>query len=207
MNSRSKRFENCGDGGWQWLWFDDNYPAGEYFFAASDVSGNIGVYKFNDNSGSLGLAYINGLQYSYDFQLGVNIPQTATKPYFTKILTYKDTTNGENQAPPEYKIPEDSYINKVQPSTWVFTDGLGRESLTYDDVGAVKSDKVMAMFFWDWHDDYIGKQPVNIQSVMDKYPEAKTDYDHPAWPEDKLHTHKFFWNEPVYGYYGRWNDF
>ena len=105
------------------------------------------------------------------------------------------------EPPAEYVIPEDSliYTHPVMPDTWVFTDGLGRTSLTNAEVGDPRDGKTVAMFYWTWHGNRIGLPYYNVQDTLEKYPEAINDYDHPAWPEDKtLYGH---WNEPIYGYY------
>jgi hypothetical protein len=85
------------------------------------------------------------------------------------------------------------------PDTWVFTDGLGRTSLTNAEVGDPRENKTVAIFYWTWHGNQIGTDYYNIQKIIDQYPEAINDYDHPAWPENKsLYGH---WNEPIYGFY------
>ena len=101
----------------------------------------------------------------------------------------------------EYGIPTDSLFNTnpAMPDTWVFTDGLGRVSLTYDDVGPVKNDKTVVMFYWDWHENLgNGNGATNATEVMKLYPDAKNDYRHSAWRGTGQYC---FWNEPIYGYY------
>ncbi len=89
--------------------------------------------------------------------------------------------------------------HQVMPDTWVFTDGLGRESLTYEDVGGVKDDRTLAMFYWTWHTrENAARGYVNTTELLKRYPDAKNDYNHVAWKN----TGRFcFWNEPIYGYY------
>lgn len=100
-----------------------------------------------------------------------------------------------------YEIPEDSLFhqNAPMPDTWVFTDGLGRRSLTYEEVGAPKSDHTLAMFYWTWHTkETAAKGAVNTTALMERYPDAKNDYNHKAWEGT---GHYCFWNEPIYGFY------
>lgn len=101
----------------------------------------------------------------------------------------------------ENGIPADSLFNSnsAMPDTWVFTDGLGRVSLTYEDVGPVKKDKTVVMFYWDWHENLgNGEGATNTTELMKLYPEAKNDYKNRAWRG----TGKYcFWNEPIYGFY------
>lgn len=100
-----------------------------------------------------------------------------------------------------YEIPEDSLFheNEAMPDTWVFTDGLGRRGLTYEEVGAPKSDHTLAMFYWTWHTkETAAKGAVNTTALMERYPDAKNDYNHKAWEGT---GHYCFWNEPIYGFY------
>lgn len=100
----------------------------------------------------------------------------------------------------ECNIPSDSliYTNEVMPDTWVFTDGLGRKALTNKDVGDLKSDKTVGMFFWDWHEIGSLKREIsNIQNTIDEFPLSANDYANEAWTKDSIN----YWNEPIYGYY------
>ena len=57
--------------------------------------------------------------------------------------------------------------NKVMPDTWVFTDGLGRVSLTYEDVGGPREDRTVAMMYWDWHTyEYAYQGATNTNEFM-----------------------------------------
>ena len=102
----------------------------------------------------------------------------------------------------ENGIPLDSlyHQNKVMPDTWVFTDGLGRVSLTYEDVGGPREGKTVAMMYWDWHtSDFASKGAMNTTEFMAIYPEAKNDFQNAAWPT--RYSYYCYWNEPIYGYY------
>ena len=96
-----------------------------------------------------------------------------------------------------YEPITDTY--EVMPDTWVFTDALGRTSLTYEDTGAVREDKNAAMFFWTWHtpERVGGKSYCNIQQYLDENPDITSYQNYSGWPDAEY----YFWNEPVYGYY------
>ncbi len=101
----------------------------------------------------------------------------------------------------EYGLPKDSLYNtnKAMSDTWVFTDGLGRVSLTNAEVGDVREDKTIVMFYWDWHEDLgNGNGALNTTELMKLYPDAKNDYTHQAWKRKGKYC---FWNEPIYGFY------
>ena len=114
------------------------------------------------------------------------------------IVTVSD---GEDEELAENGLPQSSlyHQNKVMPDTWVFTDGLGRVSLTYEDVGGPRENKTVAMMYWDWHtSNFAAQGATNTTEFMKLYPDAKNYYNHTAWNKAGRYC---FWNEPIYGYY------
>lgn len=83
--------------------------------------------------------------------------------------------------------------------TWVATDSLGRTLPNHDQVGNIKEDKYVAMFYWTWHTERNADGGVvNVNQIVSKYPEAINDYNHPVWKGGNTPNH---WNEPLFGYY------
>ena len=108
---------------------------------------------------------------------------TATVSSAIVAVMAEDESPGDSQNVTSTVVPEDSLFNsnKAMPDTWVFTDGLGRTSVTNADVGDVREDKTVIMFYWDWHDE-LGRQGcVNTTEFLKLYPAAKNDYNHEAW--------------------------
>ena len=192
-----KRFEPLVDNAHNALTFDAQ-PAGEYLLVIKDVKGQVGVWQMSPATAH-GYVYEGGVESQFDWEVNVSFTKTPKVP-FLEMTSVSAAIDGNHTPPEEYVIPEDSLLNthKVMPDTWVFTDGLGRTSLTYEDVGGVKDDKTVAMFYWTWHADLGGNQPLNINNFIKEHPDAKNDYDHPAWPTSGT---AYFWNEPIYGYY------
>ncbi len=182
----------------------DELPAGEYLVCIDEFSGGrLGAWQVDSNVGK-GFVYEGMLEKSIDWQIKVIFTKTP-KEAFLPMESFMDSDNyGSHTAPAESVPAEDALVNthKVMPDTWVFTDGLGRESLTYEDVGAVKQDKNVAMFYWTWHVDLAGSTPLNLNEFTKEHPDAVNDFYHSAWPKDGT---AYFWNEPIYGYY-RTND-
>ncbi len=172
-------------------------PAGEYLFRIADIKGTVGVMN-TAMTVSQGYCYESGKESRADWWMTVTFTETPTEP-FLEVNSMMDGIDGKHTPPAEWQPAEDHILNthKVMPDTWVFTDGLGRQSLTNAEVGDPKEDKTIAMFYWTWHGDLGGSNPLNVTEFMQKYPEAKNDYNHPAWPENVA----YFWNEPVFGYY------
>ncbi len=198
----TKRVENHPDNGHAALSFDEQ-PAGEYLICIDEFSGGrLGAWQMSA-AVSNAYTYENGVEKAASWEISVSFTKTPVEP-FLKIETAKDAIDGKHTPPARWEMPADHLVNthKVMPDTWVFTDGLGRESLTYEDVGGVREDKTVAMFYWTWHVDLAMNQPLNVNDFILKYPEAIRDYDHEAWPTSGT---AYFWNEPLYGYY-RTND-
>lgn len=84
---------------------------------------------------------------------------------------------------------------------WTATDSIGRKLPDFDDVGNLRTDRHVAMFYWTWH---IGPKtnlgPANVQKVISAHPLAANDFHHPAW-EPLGHITGYHWNEPLFGYY------
>ncbi|MBO4356134.1 MAG: hypothetical protein J5850_04700 [Clostridia bacterium] len=122
---------------------------------------------------------------------------------------YEEITDSQKDLT-EYALPETSrYLTAtVQPDTWVFTDGLGRVSLTNAEVGDVRQDKTVAMFFWIWHATFANtRSGFNVQGYIDQQTAAGIpledylyDYDYEGWLA-KDFTVQYFWDEPIYGFY------
>lgn len=193
------------DNAWQGILFD-KLPAGDYLIMAHDPSSGPAMYGFSSVEGFEGYVYQDG----YCVQNVTSYPEVkivfsadrADGDYFLPCSKPQDGVTGDNVAPPAYVIPEDSliYTHPVMPDTWVFTDGLGRVSLTNAEVGNPRDDKTLAIFYWTWHvDGFINQNVVNLQEISEKYPEAMRDWDHPIWEE--LGNVSYWWNESIYGFY------
>ena len=81
------------------------------------------------------------------------------------------------------------------------TDALGRKLPSYRESGASKPGKYAALFYWTWHtDDHSSFSPVlNVTQILNQYPEAALDANHPAWRG--ITGGVFWWDEPLLGYY------
>ncbi len=178
-------------------------PAGQYLALLHDASGKSAVYHYGKADGINGIAYKDGaknITNTQYLQCRVTfVRETESGVYFLPCEKVEDGISGDHAAPPAYIIPEDSLLNThtVMPDTWVFTDGLGRVSLTNAEVGDPKDDKTLAMFFWIWHGSGESTRN-NLQELSEQYPDAMRDYDNPLWSQL---TGGYSWNESIYGYY------
>ena len=96
---------------------------------------------------------------------------------------------------------------EILPSTWAAVDGLGRTLSLNEKVGNKREDKIVAMFYWTWHYPWINDhEPITTGSVLDKYPEAVNDWEHPAW-NNAYDGRPYFWGEPLYGFYSNLDEY
>ncbi len=182
----------------------DELPAGEYLFMTDNYNRAPAMYIYQKVRNFKGYVYKDGFAMEEGAQYPIMriVFNEQKDEYFLDCTAPGDTIDGNNSAPPSYEIPSDSliYTHPVMPDTWVFTDGLGRVSLTNADVGDLKDDKTLAMFYWTWHiDQGAVNDPVNLNDISEKYPEAIEDYYHQFWSD--LGKVAYMWNEPIYGYY------
>lgn len=194
----TKHFDKLEHKGIHTVTFDPQ-PVGEYLFVIHNVEGAAGVYAIENCRNSLGFVYVKAGNYTQGGEQPAepDLTVTFTSDVETPFLQC-ETMYGNYTAPEEYVIPDDSLIktHEVMPDTWVFTDGLGRVSLTNADVGDPRDDKTLAMFYWTWH---IGRPEVkNINNLTEQYPEASHNYTHSIWGNGNFQGS---WNESIYGYY------
>ena len=191
-----QRFENIRDCQTYTLSFAEQ-SAGEYLFCIKDVEGTVGTWVY-PAAVSKGFIMQDGAEKKGDLEITVSFTQTPEIPFYQATSVAQAFTG--HDAPQEYVFPEDSllYTHEVMPDTWVFTDGLGRVSLTNAEVGDLKEDKTLATFYWTWHVDLSFNEPFNNTAFTTEHPEAINDYYHEGWPTSGT---AFFWNEPLFGYY------
>lgn len=97
--------------------------------------------------------------------------------------------------------------SEINPSTWTAVDGLGRTLSDNSATSGKKQEKFVGMFYWIWHYPWTaGTTPITTGSVLDKYPEALNDFDHPAW-EGTYSGRPYFWDEPIYGFYSNLDEY
>jgi len=95
----------------------------------------------------------------------------------------------------------------VNSDYWTATDALGRKTPTQKEVGPPRSGKYVGIFYWTWHTDGLADfSPVlNITQILQQYPQAETDLNHPAW-QGIINGGVFWWDEPLLGYYRTTDD-
>ncbi len=192
----TQRFDPMKDNATNKITFDPQ-PAGEYLFAVIEPRGSVGVWTNESTTGNLGFLYVDGQEKNAQPELKITFTADIDEP-FGKCETIITPVDGNHKSPEEYVIPDDSliYTHEVMPDTWVFTDGLGRVSLTNAEVGDPREDKTVSMFFWTWHN---GRPTcINVNDAAEKYPEAVRDFNHPVWTPAGFQGS---WNEPIYGHY------
>ena len=98
-------------------------------------------------------------------------------------------------------------MNIVKPDTWTAVDGLGRTLSDAARVGVKRPGKFVGCFYWLWYEIWQHSPARNITKIMEAHPEARNDFNHPAWGEDSHHGTPYYWNEPLYGYYQNLDEY
>ena len=198
--------------------FTENMPLGEYVLLITNISGDdaeqVGVWTSSTAPDTVrnyqnGVVIPNSARAEVEYFGSTDAPLGAISANLQETPVYEEITESQKDLS-GYQLPATSRYPTapVLPDTWVFTDGLGRVSLTNADVGAPRDGKTLAMFFWNWHATF-GKirTPFNVQKYIDEQTAAGIpledylyDYDHEGWLA-KDHSVQYFWDEPIYGYY------
>ena len=174
-------------------------PAGEYLAVVWNQRDRLAVWMDREYSVG-GFFYYEGVEREGAMNMTVRFTQPVDDPFAAVDAGVHYT--GQVEVPPE-SVPAPDSLLTVRPadsSSWTATDGLGRTLPTNEEVGDVKEDKIVAMFYWDWHERARAStvKPFNVQKAYEQAPEAKNDYNHPIWAGAQWMN---FWNEPIYGYY------
>ncbi|MCL2815391.1 MAG: hypothetical protein FWD23_12390 [Oscillospiraceae bacterium] len=85
----------------------------------------------------------------------------------------------------------------IYPGTYYAVDGLDRELPDICLAGPKRENRFVGLFYWTWHYEFTGQTPVNVTEFLKTHPQAKHDYNHPAWPKNA----RFFSDEPLFGFY------
>ncbi len=214
----TKDFINFKDNETLKLTLNAKQSAGEYLLLMTNISDSateqIGVWtssqapaNVRNYQGGIEVANAARMNVHYygvtDTPLGpISVNAEASAPVYEEITeSMKDLS--------AYNLPASSlYHNAVMmPDTWVFTDALGRTSLTNADVGDVREDRTLAMFYWIWHATFSRlRTPLNVQAFIDERTAQGIpmesyiyDFNYPEWPSAM--GAQYFWDEPIWGFY------
>jgi len=101
----------------------------------------------------------------------------------------------------------------INSNSWSCVDGLGRILSNQDQVGPIKKDRYVAMFYWSCHGFWPEiRYARNITEVWNKADEktkieAKNDFDHPIWKTPNPSEDSWYWDEPIFGYYDTHDEY
>ena len=162
-----------------WATLSGDFPAGEYLFVVSDGTNGMTVNVVET-------ATDKANHYLQTSKAGVSlVARTLGKATFTAPT-----------APTAQDFISDDSVY------WVGTDGLDRVLPTADEVGENREGKYVGIFYHTWHSAFAYRDVVNVTQLVEQYPDAIRDYNHPAWNGQT----NCFWNEPLWGYYNNGID-
>ncbi|MBE7065179.1 MAG: hypothetical protein E7384_05140 [Ruminococcaceae bacterium] len=87
---------------------------------------------------------------------------------------------------------------RINSDAWTAVDGLGRTLTSYEEAKD-SVDRTVGIFYWTWHYSFANLKPLNINEIINEYPDAKNNYNHVVWRKNR--NVQNFWNEPLFGYY------
>ena len=83
------------------------------------------------------------------------------------------------------------------------TDELGRVLPDYEEVGSVKENRAVGIFYFLWQGDRASKtseRKWDLSKIIPAHPEVLEDGGHENWGSTNRGRY-YFWGEPLYGYY------
>ena len=171
---------------------------GEYLWLLSEGLDGVGIWIFTEASDGT-LIYDDGVESKGCFQGSIHY--TYTPREMKRTLRSATDLSKKVTTPPEVVYPEDHpiYTLDAKPGSYVATDGLGRTLPESSEVGTVKKNKFVGMFYWTWHSSHSVNKTMNVNDFINRHPELKNDYNNSLWSETGATI--YHWNEPVYGYY------
>ncbi|MCF7817035.1 MAG: hypothetical protein K9M54_04070 [Kiritimatiellales bacterium] len=83
-------------------------------------------------------------------------------------------------------------------ASWPATDGLGRSLPEFKEVGPVRTNRTVALFYFLWQYQHSKTGPHDISKILAEHPDALTNAAHAAWGPMNAYHH---FAEPLFGYY------
>lgn len=171
---------------------------GEYILVLSEGSGGVGVWMFSESKSGT-FIYSGGLELNGVFTMSVSYTYTPDI-MFREVKTMNDFSKTV-ATPTEvvYDSTHPTIVRDAMPDTWVATDSLGRTLPTNAETGDIREGKYVGLFFWTWHVGQSQNRAINVNKLIEQYPEIQNDYDNPIWND--YQSGAYHWNEPIYGFY------
>ncbi len=86
----------------------------------------------------------------------------------------------------------------MHAQTFSGVDALGRRLLQFDDVGPLKKDCQVGVFYFLWQgDNNISATNWDLSKIVKEHPEVLKDFKNSNWGGGGM----YYWGEPIYGYY------
>lgn len=134
---------------------------------------------------------ISGVSGKHRLYLKQNYAHTKYLNVYEVLLSNEEWIDPKAVTP----VSDDNIIDNFA-DTWTATNAYGVKLADFEETGGVKEGShEVGMFYHDWH--VHNTQAYIASEIISKYPEAKSDYRHEAWPT----SGPAWWSEPVYGFY------
>ncbi len=171
---------------------------------ASD--GEVMEIRLDSMNGAI-LGYVPMVGTAEESSFGVNVTASGTHDIFVSPIVANNatiksitlSTSGCEELSYESTVSDADVID-LHVESWAMTDGLGRTLADYEEVGDVKENRHVGLFYHTWHASWEDGRPViNNTEWFKKYPEifAPDQYMNPQWPTEAIYS----WGEPLFGHY------
>ncbi|MBK5196143.1 MAG: hypothetical protein JJE08_08985 [Proteiniphilum sp.] len=123
--------------------------------------------------------------------------------FFLVILTMSNSCkeNDPLSKDPVSSEKESEATSFLQPLAGA--DELGRVLPAHDEVGNIKDNRTVGIFYFLWQGDDASKTSElkwDLTKIVSNHPEVLKDGDHENWGSRDRGRY-YFWGEPIYGYY------
>lgn len=179
---------NHGDGDIIWVRIDSD---------KGEVIGTVDISVHTPDEAMVFKGSLKDVSGKHDLYLESTIGTSIWRVRNVEIRSFKLSENEYTRS--EYVETPDENIADKHYTTLSATDNLGRKVADYEEVGPLKENKYVGLFYWTWNSDFETASPLNLSEFIKEHPDARFDYTNEAWPKEET---KYFWNEPIFGYYG-----
>lgn len=121
---------------------------------------------------------------------------------FVAVLTMSSSCKENDQIDPSNTNEGDNEPIEIF-QTLAGSDELGRVLPLHDEVGDIKKNRNVGLFYFLWQGDVASEtseRKWDLSKIIPNHPEVLEDGDHENWGSSERGRY-YFWGEPIFGYY------
>lgn len=182
---------------------DSPQAAGVYLLTVDQGRQDVGVWVVPQSMSGTE-SYFNGQPLDGTPEVSFELLcHNSPVPFSGDLKAYERATSPSSCPPPVQTVPGDpTVLFDAYPDTYAATDDLGRSLPGFSEVGAVRPQKQVGIFYWTWHDTSRLDESTKVYNntlIQRESSNARENPDDLAWgPWGSVHH----WDQPLLGYYG-----